>query len=113
MTDFMFNRLTFIAFCVFSLSACQSVTNSEFHGKCDQIANYDIHFSRFDETVQQLVHATGCFVETDLGQTGSVRPNAVKGTLSIREAVRTAIAGTDLRITHDDANVIRIEKMNH
>lgn len=62
---------------------------------------YDIPAQRFDVTAQALAHATGCFIETDLGKTGAVKVNAVKGKISIRDAVRMAIKGTRLKITEE------------
>ncbi|MFM2479811.1 STN domain-containing protein [Celerinatantimonas sp. YJH-8] len=85
--------------------AQQTLTKS-----CDTMAHYDIHFDRFDEVAQQVSHATGCFIETDLSQTGSVKPNPVVGSMSIRQAIKTAIQGTDLMIVSEDNHVIRVKK---
>lgn len=63
-------------------------------GKCDTIADYDISFSRFDETAQQLAHGTGCFIRADLNRTAAVRVNPVRGRMTIRDALRTALART-------------------
>ncbi|NKI75386.1 hypothetical protein Dpoa2040_002676 [Dickeya sp. CFBP 2040] len=79
------------------------------YGKCDNPGTYHMYFNRFDETAQQLAHATGCVIITDTSKTGSVRPNPVVGTLTIRQAVQTAIAGTRLRVTHQDGNSITVE----
>ena len=45
-------------------------------GACDKPAAHPIPPQRFDETAQQLAHATGCFIETDLSRTESVPVNA-------------------------------------
>ncbi|WP_270595161.1 MULTISPECIES: hypothetical protein [Butyricimonas] len=70
---------------------------------------YDIPAQRFDETAQALAHATGCFIETDLAKTGSVRVNAVKGKMSIRDAIRVAIKGTKLQITEEKPDRLKVE----
>ena len=70
---------------------------------------YDIPAGRFDETAQQLAHATGCFIETDLAKTGAVKVNAVKGKISIRDAVHMAIKGTALQVIEETADKIKVE----
>ena len=70
---------------------------------------YAIPAQRFDETAQALAHASGCFIESDLEKTGSVQVNAINGKMSIRDALLTAIAGTDLKITEESADHIKIE----
>ena len=70
---------------------------------------YDIPAQRFDETAQALAHATGCFIETDLAKTGSVKVNAVKGKMSIRDAIRVAIKGTKLQITEEKPDRLKVE----
>ncbi|WP_353979521.1 STN domain-containing protein [Salinicola endophyticus] len=67
-------------------------------GACDKPAAHPIPAQRFDETAQQLAHATGCFIETDLSRTEAVPVNAVTGAMSIRQALETALAGTPLEI---------------
>ncbi|WIX31657.1 STN domain-containing protein [Salinicola sp. JS01] len=67
-------------------------------GACDKPAAHPIPAQRFDETAQQLAHATGCFIETDLSRTAAVPVNAVTGAMSIRQALETALAGTPLEI---------------
>ncbi|MCI4185427.1 hypothetical protein MRO89_05525 [Dickeya dianthicola] len=78
------------------------------YGKCDKVGSYDIRFDRFDETAQQIAHATGCGIITD-NSTAAVRPHPVVGTMTIRQAVQMAITGTRLRITHQDAESITVE----
>lgn len=77
-------------------------------GKCDGIADYDTSFSGFDETVQQLAHGTGCFIRTDLSRTAPVRVNPVKGRMTIREALHTALAGTVLKVTEQQADSMAV-----
>ncbi|GAB7260332.1 STN domain-containing protein [Dickeya ananatis] len=79
------------------------------YGKCDNVGTYNLYFNRFDETAQQLAHATGCVVITDTSKTGAIRPHPVVGTLTIRQAVQMAITGTTLRITHQDGDSITVE----
>ena len=64
---------TSMVFLIISCSASQDVHVPE--GKCDAIADYDISFSRFDETAQQLPHGTGCFIRADLSRTSRVSVN--------------------------------------
>ena len=70
---------------------------------------YDIPAQRFDETAQALAHASGCFIESNLSKTGSVHVNAVKGEMSIRDAILTAIEGTNLQITDETNERIKVE----
>ncbi|MCD8539641.1 MAG: hypothetical protein LRY55_07620 [Leadbetterella sp.] len=70
---------------------------------------YTISAGRFDETAQQLAHASGCFIETDLAKTGAIKVNAVSGKMSIREAIQMAIKGTKLQITGETADKIKVE----
>lgn len=70
---------------------------------------YDIPSQRFDETMQALFHATGLFCNTDLSKTGSVKVNAVKGRMSVLEAVETAIKDTGLKIKEYNDTVITVE----
>lgn len=94
-----------------SLSACAGIGHSSkvnLNGACDKKFDYDINFNRFDETAQQIAHATGCFIETDTSITGSVKPNSVKGHFSPREAVVLAVKGTSLKIVKQEDNLIEV-----
>lgn len=95
-----------MAFLIISCSASPNVHVAE--GKCDAIADYDINFNRFDETAQQLAHGTGCFIRTDLNRTASVRVNPVKGRMTIREALHVAVAGTELKVTEQQADSMTV-----
>ncbi|WP_313681917.1 hypothetical protein [Pantoea sp.] len=95
-----------MAFLIISCSAIPSVHVPE--GKCDAIADYDISFSRFDETAQQLAHGTGCFIHTDLSRTAAVRVNPVKGRMTIREALHLAVVGTGLNVTEQQADFMTV-----
>ncbi|WP_110599877.1 STN domain-containing protein [Salinicola lusitanus] len=75
---------------------------------CDKVARYETPAQRFDETVQQLAHATGCFVKTDLTRTAGIRVNGIRGTMPIREALETAIRGTNLGIADSEPNTIHV-----
>lgn len=82
------------------------------HRSCND--RYDYHlsnqdFSRFDEMAQQLAHASGCFIRTDLAKTGDVKVHSVEGKMSILEAIKTAIAGTRLQVVHHTPKTITIE----
>ncbi|MGO1297054.1 MAG: hypothetical protein ACTMIA_07035 [Vibrio sp.] len=100
--------------CVVSalLSGC-AVSNStsdtqapNVSGACDRVAQYNLPSSRFDETAQQLAHATGCFIHTDLSQTAAIAVNPVKGRMSIRAALGKAVANTPLKIVEQEPNSI-------
>lgn len=77
---------------------------------CDVKNEYQLgsDFDRFDAMAQQLAHASGCFIQTNLANTGDVKVNPVKGKMSIREAIKTAIAGTRLHVIHETAKTITI-----
>ena len=97
---------TGMVFLIISCSASPDVHVPE--GKRDTVADYDISFSRFDETAQQLAHGTGCFISTNLSRTAPVRVNPVKGRMTIREALHIAIAGTGLKVTEQQADSITV-----
>lgn len=78
-------------------------------GKCDIEGTYHVNLPRFDETAQQLAHASGCFIETDLSRTGAVHVNPVQGTMTLREAVSDAIIGTSLKIVAQKPDSITVE----
>ncbi|RQN06828.1 STN domain-containing protein [Pantoea ananatis] len=91
-------------------TACSPSSNGHIPlGKCDVKGTYSINFPRFDETAQQLAHASGCFIETDLSRTGAVHVNPVQGTMTIREAVSEAIKGTSLTIVAQKPDTITVE----
>lgn len=71
---------------------------------------YDIPAQRFDETAQAIMHASGCAIEADLQEIGSVPVNAVKGKMSIWNAVQTALKGTALKMTKVNDHLIKVEK---
>lgn len=71
---------------------------------------YDIPAQRFDETAQAIMHASGCGIEADLQEIGAVRVNAVKGKMSIWDAVKTALKGTGLKMTKVNDHLIKVEK---
>ncbi|KMM76225.1 hypothetical protein ACP93_06800 [Xanthomonas sp. NCPPB 1128] len=79
-------------------------------GKCDAVPDhaYDLPAGRFDEVSQQLAHATGCVVVYRDPGLASLPVNAVKGQISIRQALHQALDGTALRIAQDDANAMTV-----
>lgn len=95
------------------LAGCAQTSTQEYArnlgGKCDVPQYYAIDFSRFDETAQQIVHATGCVIITDTTLTGARKPHPVKGYLTRREAVFMAIQGTSLKVTQQEPNSITVE----
>ena len=95
-----------MTFLIISCSASPDVHVPE--GKCDTIADYNINFSRFDETAQQLAHGTGCFIRTDLSRTAPVRVNPVIGRMTIREALHMAVAGTGLKVSEQQADSMTV-----
>ncbi|WP_151982414.1 hypothetical protein [Acinetobacter guerrae] len=96
-----------------ALSACAThdvhSPSVALQGKCDQKFNYSIQSTRFDETAQQISHATGCFIQTDLSKTADIQTQPVQGEFSPREAIQKAITGTSLKIVQQSANLIVIQ----
>lgn len=78
-------------------------------GKCDAPRDYEAPAQRFDERAQDLAHATGCFIETDMSETGAVQVPAVKGTFTIREAIAKSIVGARLKIARNEPDLIAVE----
>lgn len=79
-------------------------------GKCDAVPDhpYDLPAGRFDETAQQLAHATGCMVVYRDPGLASLPVNAVKGQVSIRQALHQALDGTALRIAEESADAMTV-----
>ncbi|QDI04515.1 hypothetical protein E4A48_13200 [Xanthomonas cerealis pv. cerealis] len=79
-------------------------------GKCDAVPDhdYDMPAARLDETAQQLAHATGCSIVYDDPSLSPLQVNAVKGRISIRQAIHQAIDGTELHIKQETANTITV-----
>ena len=95
------------------LAGCASGTRlvsvPDLGGRCDVPQHYAIDFGRWDETAQQIAHATGCFIVMKPERIGSVRPNPVEGVFTPREAVALAIKGTGLRITQQKPDSITVK----
>ncbi|MCC4594879.1 STN domain-containing protein [Xanthomonas campestris pv. phormiicola] len=79
-------------------------------GKCDSVPDhaYDLPAARFDETAQQLAHGTGCGIVYDDQSLSPLQVNAVKGRISIRQAIHQAIDGTALQVRQETADTIAV-----
>ncbi|MDR6675510.1 hypothetical protein J2Y70_004146 [Xanthomonas translucens] len=71
---------------------------------------YDLPAARFDETAQQLAHATGCGIVYDDPSLSPLQVNAVKGRVSIRRAIHQAIDGSALQVTQESADTIAVTR---
>lgn len=91
---------------LFNATSDTSVPNLS--GACDRVAQYDLSSPRFDEVAQQLTHATGCFIRTDLSLTAAITVNPVKGRMSIRKALAIAIKNTPLKVVKQEPNLISV-----
>lgn len=84
-------------------------------GPCDAIGEYDIPVQRFDETMQQLAHATGCNIrfvkEQQLGDAHllSLPVAAVRGRMSLRQACLTALKGSAFELVREKDNTLYIK----
>lgn len=67
---------------------------------CQKVAQYDIHFARIDETLQQIVHGTGCFVEYYDTRISALPAQPVTGKMTIAQAVAQATGGAPLKLEH-------------
>jgi hypothetical protein len=79
-------------------------------GKCDAVPDhdYDMPAARFDETAQQLAHATGCVIVYDDPSLSPLQVNAVKGRISIRQAIHQAIDGSAIQVKQETADTITV-----
>ncbi|WP_369976819.1 STN domain-containing protein [Xanthomonas bundabergensis] len=79
-------------------------------GKCDTVPDhaYDLPAARFDETAQQLAHATGCGIVYDDPSLSPLQVHAVKGRISIRQAIHQAIDGTAIQVKQETADTIAV-----
>lgn len=104
-----FARIAVVA-ALFLLAGCAASTSvADLGGRCDVPQRYSIDFARWDETAQQIAHATGCFIVMNTEAIGSVKPNPVEGVFTPREAVALAIKGTGLRITRQKPDSITVK----
>ncbi|UYB51533.1 hypothetical protein OCJ37_16380 [Xanthomonas sp. AM6] len=69
---------------------------------------YDLPLARFDETAQRLAHATGCGIVYDDPSLSSMRVDAVRGRIGIRQANRRARGDTAIRIAQEIADTIGV-----
>lgn len=79
-------------------------------GKCDTVPDhaYALPAARFDETAQQLAHATGCVIVYDDPSLSPLQVNAVTGRISIRQAIHQAIDGTAIQVRQETADTIAV-----
>ena len=78
-------------------------------GKCDEVAKFDLSFSRFDEVAQDIGNDSGCVIKSDLNSTGAVKPNVVKGEMTRREAIQAAIQSTGLQIVNHQPDQVTVQ----
>lgn len=89
-----------------------AIGEQELERSCASRYDYNLgaDFARFDVMAQQLAHASGCFISTDLAKTGDINVNPVIGRMSIRDAVKTAIAGTRLQIVYETPYSLTVDE---
>lgn len=83
---------------------------------CDKLGDYDIPAQRFDETMQQIAHATGCGINAVDGNSSpataarlSAMPvGAVRGHLTVRQACLMAIKGSAFEYVEEKDNVLYV-----
>ncbi|PPU92067.1 STN domain-containing protein [Xanthomonas albilineans] len=93
-----------------STTASSTTASTTPTGKCDSVPDhpYNLPTGRFDEVSQQLAHATGCMIVYRDPSLAAVQINAVKGQISIRQAMHQALEGTALRIEQEQADTIQV-----
>ncbi|AKK66619.1 hypothetical protein NZ30_03530 [Xanthomonas translucens pv. undulosa] len=91
-------------------SSAPAPASTAAQGKCDAMPDhdYDMPAARFDETAQQLAHATGCGIVYDDPSLSPLQVNAVKGRISIRQAIHQAIDGTAIHVKQETADTIAV-----
>ncbi|AWN14921.1 hypothetical protein [Salinisphaera sp. LB1] len=93
-----------------ALAGCQSDSSisasSPEVSPCNRLRNINVPAQGFDDTAHSLVHTTGCFIKTDLADTGSIHVAAVSGHLSIAAALSRALAPTQLQVTQNGDTLI-------
>ena len=83
---------------------------------CDMMGDYDIPAQRFDETMQQIAHATGCGINTIGGNVSPVRDarlaampvRAVRGHMTLRQAFLMAIKGSAFEYVEEKDNILYV-----
>lgn len=91
------------------LVGCQSdssIASSPEISPCNRLGDVELPAQRFDETAQALAHGSGCFIKTDLADTGSIQVAGVSGRLSIAAALSRALAPTRLQVTQNGDTLI-------
>lgn len=111
-------RTAFVLSCAaVMLVGCATNPSSTAESPCNQagrgcvnvvtVLPYDIPSQRLDETAQALAHAQGCNIVFDQKYAG-IKVNAVKGKVSIREAMDQALQGTGLMVQNANACMIEV-----
>jgi len=83
---------------------------------CDKMGDYDIPAQRFDETMQQIAHATGCGINAigannspaQSARLSAMPVGAVHGHLTVRQACLMAIKGSAFEYAGDKDNVLYV-----
>jgi len=83
---------------------------------CDKEGDYDIPAQRFDETMQQIAHATGCGINAvgasrspaQSARLSAMRVGAVHGHLTVRQACLMAIKGSAFAYAGEKDNVLYV-----
>ncbi|WP_045764241.1 STN domain-containing protein [Xanthomonas albilineans] len=105
-----FALVALLAGCKPATTASSTTASTTPTGKCDSVPDhpYNLQAGRFDEVSQQLAHATGCMIVYRDPTLAAVQVNAVKGQISIRQAMHQALEGTALRIEQEQADTIQV-----
>lgn len=80
------------------------------HQGCNRLQSYDLNLPRVDEMLQQLAHATGCFIEMDDPALGKLKAHPVSGEMTIREAVELALSEQPVKVTQESEGVLRVTR---
>jgi len=83
---------------------------------CNKVGDYDIPAQRFDETMQQIAHATGCGINAvgassspaQSARLSAMRVSAVRGHLTVRQACLMAIKGSAFEYAGEKDNVLYV-----
>ncbi|MFM2486861.1 hypothetical protein [Celerinatantimonas yamalensis] len=75
---------------------------------CLVIGDYQLHFSRMDETLQQIAHGSGCFIELKNPKVWPLKAHPVIGRLSVMQAVQQAIQDQPLLLTHPKPDLLKL-----
>lgn len=82
--------------------------------KCDMMGDYNIPAQRYDETMQQITHATSCGIfdghmnQSESNFLSAVVVSPVRGHMSVRDAMLMALKGSRFEVVREEEDTLYV-----